>query len=80
MVLNDPDDPNFVLPRYFLLVAELDQFDRAPEYELEQISQKDQQIARILSLFNKKPKHFTVSLSPVAMYTIRRHLPDLPKH
>ena len=54
IALNDPYDSNFVLPRYFLLLAELDQFDHALLYELEQLNQKDQQIARILSLFNQK--------------------------
>lgn len=54
VALNDPYDPNFVLPRYFLLLAELDQFDHAFRYELEQLNEKDQQIARILSLFNQK--------------------------
>ena len=52
--LNDPYDSHFVLPRYFLLLAELDQFDHAFRYELEQLNEKDQQIARILSLFNQK--------------------------
>ena len=52
--LNDPYDSHFVLPRYFLLLAELDQFDHALHYELEQLNEKDQQIARILSLFNQK--------------------------
>ena len=52
--LNDPYDSHFVLPRYFLLLAELDQFDHALGYELEHLNEKDQQIARILSLFNQK--------------------------
>ena len=52
--LNDPYDSHFVLPRYFLLLAELDQFDHALGYELEQLNEKDQHIARILSLFNQK--------------------------
>ena len=52
--LNEPYDSHFVLPRYFLLLAELDQFDHALGYELEQLNEKDQQIARILSLFNQK--------------------------
>ena len=54
VALNDPYDSHFVLPRYFLLLAELDQFDHALGYELEQLNEKDQQIARILSLFNQK--------------------------
>ena len=62
VALNDPYDPNFVLPRYFLLLAELDQFDHAIQYELEQLSEKDQQIARILSLFNQKSNLITGSL------------------
>ncbi len=62
VALNDPYDSNFVLPRYFLLLAELDQFDHAVNYELEQLSEKDQQIARILSLFNQKLNLITGSL------------------
>ena len=62
VALNDPYDPNFVLPRYFLLLAELDQFDHALNYELEQLNQRDQQIARILSLFNQKLNLITGSL------------------
>ena len=62
VALNDPYDPNFVLPRYFLLLAELDQFDLALNYELEQLTEKDQQIARILSLFNQKLNLITGSL------------------
>ena len=62
MAFNDPYDSNFVLPRYFLLLAELDQFDHALMYELEQLNQKDQQIARILSLFNQKLNLITGSL------------------
>ena len=62
VALNDPYDPNFVLPRYFLLLAELDQFDHALNYELEQLAEKDQQIARILSLFNQKLNLITGSL------------------
>src|SRR5690606_12393892 len=62
VALNDPYDSNFVLPRYFLLLAELDQFDHAVNYELEQLSEKDQQIARILSLFNQKLNLITGTL------------------
>ena len=62
VALNDPYDPNFVLPRYFLLLAELDQFDHALNYELEQLAEKDQQIAQILSLFNQKLNLITGSL------------------
>ena len=39
VALNDPYDPSFVLPRYFLLLAELDQFDHAFSYELEQFNE-----------------------------------------
>ena len=62
VALNDPYDANFVLPRYFLLLAELDQFDHAINYELEQLAEKDQQISRILSLFNQKLNLITGSL------------------
>ena len=61
VVLHDPYDPIFLLPRYFLLLAELDQFDHALKYELEQLSEKDQQIARILSIFNQKMNLITGS-------------------
>lgn len=37
LALHDLADP-FLLPRYFLLVVELDQFDPALEYELEQFN------------------------------------------
>lgn len=62
VAMNDPYDSNFILPRYFLLLAELDQFDHAFMYELEQLNQKDQQIARILSLFNQKLNLITGSI------------------
>ncbi|MBV7307455.1 PilZ domain-containing protein [Acinetobacter johnsonii] len=70
VALNDPYDPNFVLPRYFLLLAELDQFDHALNYELEQLSEKDQQIARILSLFNQKLNLITGSLYDTIVQTM----------
>lgn len=70
VALNDPYDSNFVLPRYFLLLAELDQFDHAFTYELEQLNQKDQQIARILSLFNQKLNLITGSLYDSIVQTL----------
>ena len=70
VALNDPYDANFVLPRYFLLLAELDQFDHALLYELEQLNQKDQQIARILSLFNQKLNLITGSLYDLIVQTM----------
>ena len=76
VALNDPYDPNFVLPRYFLLLAELDQFDHALQYELEQLNEKDQQIARILSLFNQKLNLITGSLYDSIVQTL---LPS-PQH
>ncbi|WP_347473955.1 PilZ domain-containing protein [Acinetobacter thermotolerans] len=70
VALNDPYDPNFALPRYFLLLAELDQFDHALNYELEQLAEKDQQIARILSLFNQKLNLITGSLYDAIVQTM----------
>lgn len=52
--LKDPYDPDFVLPRYFLLLAELDQFDQVLNNELEQIKQQDQPVGQVLSLLNHK--------------------------
>ena len=60
--LDDPYAANFVLPRYFLLQAELDQCDHALESELAKLAEKDQQIAKILSLFNQKLNLFTGAL------------------
>ena len=54
MALKDPYDPHFVLPRYFLLLTELDQFDQVLHNELKQLNEKDQQIAKILSLFKDR--------------------------
>ena len=62
MALKDPYDPHFVLPRYFLLLTELDQFDQVLHNELKQLNEKDQQIAKILSLFNQKLNLITGSL------------------
>ena len=70
VALNDPYDSNFVLPRYFLLLAELDQFDHALHYEIEQLNEKDQQIARILSLFNQKLNLITGSLYDSIVQTV----------
>lgn len=70
VALNDPYDPNFVLPRYFLLLAELDQFDHALNFELEQLAEKDQQISRILSLLNQKLNLITGSLYDAIVQTM----------
>lgn len=70
VALNDPYDPNFVLPRYFLLLAELDQFDHAIHYELEILTEKDQQITKILSLFNQKLNLITGSLYDSIVQTL----------
>jgi hypothetical protein len=70
VALNDPYDPNFVLPRYFLLLAELDQFDHALDHEIEQLTEKDQQIARILSLFNQKLNLITGTLYDAIVQTL----------
>ena len=60
--LADPYAAHFILPRYFLLQAELDQFDHALTFELSKLTEKDQQIAKILSLFNQKLNLFTGAL------------------
>lgn len=52
--LNDPYDPNFILPRYFLLLNELDQFDVVLNDQLKQLSQSNEQVAQILSTINEK--------------------------
>ncbi len=58
VALNDPYDPNFVLPRYFLLLAELDQFDHALNYELEQLSEKRSTNCSNLILIQPKVKPY----------------------
>ncbi|WP_407412311.1 PilZ domain-containing protein [Acinetobacter sp.] len=60
--LDDPYAANFILPRYFLLQAELDQCDHALNAELSKLTEKDQHVAKILSLFNQKLNLFTGAL------------------
>lgn len=52
--LKDPYEPGFVLPRYFLLLAELDQIDSVNAQLSETLRIDHPQIARALSLMNQK--------------------------
>ena len=52
--LNDPYDPNFMLPRYFLLLSELDQFDAVINHQLKQLGDDHAHIAHILAAINQK--------------------------
>ena len=52
--LKDPYEPGFVLPRYFLLLAELDQIDSVNQQLAAALSAESPTIARALQLMNQK--------------------------
>lgn len=52
--LKDPYEPGFVLPRYFLLLAELDQIDSVNKQLSDTLAHEHPQIARALGLMNQK--------------------------
>lgn len=52
--LKDPYDPSFVLPRYFLLLAELDEIDSVHQQVAQGLEQENPTIARIIKLMNQK--------------------------
>lgn len=52
--LKDPYEPGFVLPRYFLLLAELDQIDSVNKQLADTLNDEHPTIARALNLMNQK--------------------------
>ena len=63
VALNDPYDANFVLPRYFLLLTELDQFDQVIHNELKQLNEKGNCREIFVSTFKKLFKFFHFGLN-----------------
>lgn len=54
LALKDPYDTTFSLPRYFLLVAELDQIDSVQQELRRSLAEKQPEVARLLDLLNQK--------------------------
>jgi hypothetical protein len=52
--LKDPYEPGFVLPRYFLLLAELDEIDSVNQQLAGDLAIEHPKIAKALSLMNQK--------------------------
>ncbi|MBC7752208.1 MAG: PilZ domain-containing protein [Candidatus Saccharibacteria bacterium] len=60
--MKDPYDSEFALPRYFLLLAELDEIESVQKLTIESIETEQPAIARVLQLMNQKISLLTGSL------------------
>jgi|GEM_PF-133576 len=60
--MKDPYDTEFAIPRYFLLLAELDQLESVQQMALSDLKTTQPDVARILDLMNKKIELLTGSL------------------
>ena len=60
--MKDPYDSEFALPRYFLLLAELDEIDTVQKISLASLETKQPEIAHILQLMNQKISLLTGSI------------------
>lgn len=60
--MKDPYDSEFALPRYFLLLAELDEIESVQKLTIESLETEQPAIARILQLMNQKISLLTGSL------------------
>ena len=60
--MKDPYDSEFALPRYFLLLAELDELDSVQKITLAGIEKEQPKIALVLQLMNQKIALLTGSL------------------
>ena len=60
--MKDPYDSEFALPRYFLLLAELDEIESVQKITLAGIEQEQPAIALVLQLMNQKIELLTGSL------------------
>lgn len=60
--MKDPYDSEFALPRYFLLLAELDEIESVQKLTLESIETEQPAIAQVLKLMNQKISLLTGSL------------------
>lgn len=68
--LKDPYDPGFVLPRYFLLLAELDEIDSVHQQFAKNLEQENPVIARIIKLMNQKLDLITGALYDAMVETM----------
>ena len=60
--MKDPYDSEFALPRYFLLLAELDEIETVKQITLASIETAQPEIARVLQLMNQKISLLTGSM------------------
>lgn len=60
--MKDPYDSEFALPRYFLLLAELDEIDTVQKISLASLEMQQPEVAHILQLMNQKISLLTGSL------------------
>ncbi len=68
--LKDPYDPSFVLPRYFLLLAELDELDSVHQQVANGLEQENPTLARIIKLMNQKLDLITGALYDAMVETM----------
>lgn len=60
--MKDPYDSEFALPRYFLLLAELDEIDTVQKISLASLENQQPEVAHILQLMNQKISLLTGSM------------------
>lgn len=68
--LKDPYDPSFVLPRYFLLLAELDEIDSVYNQVAQGFAEEQPTLARIIQLMNQKLDLITGALYDAMVETM----------
>ncbi|RYY80481.1 MAG: PilZ domain-containing protein [Moraxellaceae bacterium] len=68
--LKDPYDPSFVLPRYFLLLAELDEIDSVQGQLAQALQQESPTVARVVQLMNQKLNLITGALYDAMVETM----------
>lgn len=68
--LKDPYAPSFVLPRYFLLLAELDELDSVQNQFAQALQQESPTVARMVQLMNQKLDLITGALYDAMVETM----------
>lgn len=68
--LKDPYDPSFVLPRYFLLLAELDELDSVQSQLALDLQKESPVVARVVKLMNQKLDLITGALYDAMVETM----------
>ena len=68
--LKDPYDPSFVLPRYFLLLAELDELDSVQQQIALALQNESPIVARVVQLMNQKLDLITGALYDAMVETM----------